>query len=637
MTSSLPVHPFDSQRAIGTVIEVGPSTARLNLPQAAVPDGQWLHGHRLSAGEVGEYVVVEAGEYAILGRLIGVKLPERDRLAVEPELGSQRVAHPLGTLQLLATLAVDDGKVFAGISAYPRLGSKAYSAHPLLLKWIAESTTRGDLAQRKISLDLGLLPSATDTSVSLTPECLFGRHCALLGATGGGKSWTAARLVEQATLHDSKVILLDATGEFHTLGTTSLHLQIGNGAPQPEPLNEVVFPYHKMTEGDLFALFKPSGLTQGPKFRSAMKSLKVARLRPEIWKDGFVPKAQRPKATFEQHYAQLAAVVESPSADFEISHLAHQLMEECVWPTGGTAANVDRSRWGNANEQERSYCVTLITRIEEMLSSKDLACVFQTVGKTPITEALDDFCASDTQKALRISLKYLPFGHNCREIVVNAIGRHLLARSREGRFRIKPVVVVLDEAHQFLNKELGDENSRYPLDSFELIAKEGRKFCLTLCLATQRPRDIPEAVLSQMGTLIVHRLTNDRDREVVERASGEIDRSAAAFLPSLSPGQAVIIGVDFPMPLTIQIEPPICKPDSKGPDYQEHWQRKPRAAKEVAIAEARSAPVRTRKSTPPPKLTRTDPSRNPMVTGSYINSARVPHSPNGNLGTITTI
>lgn len=71
------------------------------------------------------------------------------------------------------------------------------------------------------------------------------------------------------------------------------------------------------------------------------------------------------------------------------------------------------------------------------------------------------------------------------------------------------------------------------LDAFELIAKEGRKYGLNICLSTQRPRDITEGVLSQMGTLVVHRLTNDRDREVVERACGEIDRSASSFLPNL--------------------------------------------------------------------------------------------------------
>ena len=74
-----------------------------------------------------------------------------------------------------------------------------------------------------------------------------------------------------------------------------------------------------------------------------------------------------------------------------------------------------------------------------------------------------------------------------------------------------------------------------------------------------------------MGTLIVHRLTNDKDREVVEKASGDIDKSAAAFLPTLMPGQAAIIGVDFPIPLTVQIHKPSNEPDSKGPNYQDLW------------------------------------------------------------------
>ena len=107
-------------------------------------------------------------------------------------------------------------------------------------------------------------------------------------------------------------------------------------------------------------------------------------------------------------------------------------------------------------------------------------------------------------------MKYLPFSHSAREIVANAIGRHLLNLGRLRRFRLKPVFVFLDEAHQFLDKTLGDENTKYALDSFELIAKEGRKFCLNICIATQRPRDIPEGVISQMGTLIVSAVTQNQ-------------------------------------------------------------------------------------------------------------------------------
>jgi len=92
-------------------------------------------------------------------------------------------------------------------------------------------------------------------------------------------------------------------------------------------------------------------------------------------------------------------------------------------------------------------------------------------------------------------------------------------------------------------------------------------------LAIQGLRDITEGVLSQIGTMIVHRLANDRGREVVVRACGEIDRAASAFLPNLKPGEAAIIGNDFPVSLTVQISIPNAPSKSFGPDFQKSWQQ----------------------------------------------------------------
>ena len=74
-----------------------------------------------------------------------------------------------------------------------------------------------------------------------------------------------------------------------------------------------------------------------------------------------------------------------------------------------------------------------------------------------------------------------------------------------------------------------------------------------------------------MGTLIVHRLINDSDRAVIERASSEVDESSLRFIPSLGPGEAIISGVDFPLPLKVRIEPPEAKPASAGANYQKFW------------------------------------------------------------------
>lgn len=573
MSEGLPSYPFDPQRCIGTVCEVGPNYAKVNLPSAAKPEGQWLHGNRLDAGQVGEFVVVECGELAVFGRIITVKLPEKERLSVEPELGSLREAHPVGTIQLLTTITLRDGGVMGGIPQYPRLGSRVYSAHPQLMKWLAEASGRRSRGPSPLVLNVATLPASVETSVSFTPENLFGRHCAVLGATGGGKSWTVARIIEQAALLNAKVILLDATGEFHRLAPAVQHLHIGADPHQsPATSVEVVVPYSQLVEADLLSLFKPSGQAQAPKFRAAMKTLKLVKAAPTLpTTNGVFVKAGNKKADFEREMKTHSAVVEGPRADFDITKLARQVEEECVWPNGGTSASPDPTTWGRVDEVQRSYCVSLITRIEDILSSNELACIFQPQGKPSVFDQVDAFLTSQEARVMRISMKYVPFAHNAREIVANSIGRYLLSLGRQGRFRSKPALVFLDEAHQFLNKTLGDENTKYALDSFELMAKEGRKFCLNICIATQRPRDIPEGVISQMGTLIVHRLTNDKDREVVERASGDIDRSAAAFLPTLAPGQAVIIGVDFPIPLTVQISKPHREPDSRGPDYQSHW------------------------------------------------------------------
>ncbi|EPH1275075.1 ATP-binding protein, partial [Acinetobacter baumannii] len=168
-------------------------------------------------------------------------------------------------------------------------------------------------------------------------------------------------------------------------------------------------------------------------------------------------------------------------------------------------------------------------------------------------------------------LSDIGFEFKAREIVANVIGRHLLNQARARKFSDKPIVVFLDEAHNFIGKSIGNEDTIAKLDAFELIAKEGRKFGLNICLATQRPRDITEGVLSQLGTLIVHRLTNDRDREIIERACGEIDKAASDFLPSLQPGEAVLIGNDFPIPLTVKIHKPSIEPNSASADFQKKW------------------------------------------------------------------
>lgn len=555
--------PFSPERRIGTITKVLATTAIANLPDAASQGGRQFLGSRIGAGELGEFVFIECGELAVLGRITEIGLSSADRLSVETKLSAIGESSPFGSIQLLTTIVVQSGELRRGIVRHPRLGAQVFSADNNLVKAIVEG--KGNATIKKF-VELAELPEAEGTTINLTPEHVFGRHCAVLGATGGGKSWTVAKLIEEVARNKGKAILVDATGEYYD--TPADHFFVGDRGPnEPTSSIEVVFPYTNLVEDDLFAIFRPSPGAQAPKLREAIKSLKLAKVDPasHTADGGFVIKSGRSAATLEAAFRTHKVALSNPSADFNISLLADQIRNECYRPF------VNNGLWAGPDESSFGYCISLINRIETYLSTPELAFLFDPKSKKTVPSAIEDFLANEKSHVLRISLEGVPFGLNAREILVNAVGRTLLQKARAGKFRDLPLIIFLDEAHQFLNKQIGDEFLQVNLDAFGLIAKEGRKYGLSTVLATQRPRDIPEDVLSQMGTMIVHRLVSHFDRDTVERASGEIDKAAASFLPVLGQGEALVIGVDFPIPLAVKVIPPAKPPKSKGPDFQKAW------------------------------------------------------------------
>ena len=107
-------------------------------------------------------------------------------------------------------------------------------------------------------------------------------------------------------------------------------------------------------------------------------------------------------------------------------------------------------------------------------------------------------------------------------------------------------------------------------NAFDQIAKECRKYGLFLCIATQMPRDIPVGTLSQMGTFLVHRLINYNDKEAIKQSCATANSSTLSYLPVLGEGEAILTGVDFPMPLLLKVNPPTEKPDSETPQFRNY-------------------------------------------------------------------
>ncbi len=524
--------------------------------------------HNLNFGEqlnptdhnlkIGTFIIIPGTDYISLGQITELKTISSEESKIQTEV----------IVQLLLSIQLKTAKVIHGIIEQPQIGANAIVATAEILKLITNPAASASIKESPVSFLIANLQNAINVPVAISPETLFGRHCAIIGTTGAGKSWTIARILEEAARYNSKIILFDATGEYQDISTKVRHVYLGN---DPEPaLNsqEVVLPFYNLTENDLFAIFQPNGESQAPKLRAAIKSLKLANLKPEIAISGKIIKANRSKLAYENAYQQFAEELEKNGIYFEIDSLARQIENECVIPV---QSSVESNSWGAIDPTDRSACVSLVSRMEEMLRSDTLAPIFRPQGKKSLLTEIEEFLKDDSSAILRISLQYLSYDHHARELITNAAGRYLLNLARKNYFKQQPTLILLDEAHQFLNLEINNEDLNYALDSFAILAKEGRKYGVNLCIATQRPRDIPEGVISQMGTLIVHRLINDYDRSLVERACGQLDHRTVQMLPNLTAGEAILVGAEFPIPLMIKVIPARCKPNSAGPDYQNYW------------------------------------------------------------------
>ena len=585
---------IDPSKRIGTVTRVTASAVELTLPTALAALGR----RGLAKGSVGDFVFVDCDRSAILGRVTEVGIPDRQRNVLEHQIETDPSVEPQGCVQLLATVSKTTRKVTRGINTQPRVGDGVYLAEGAALSNSIKNALEGDVKAKGATLlvELGHLSGLDDASLSIPPEKLFGRHCGVFGATGGGKSWTVSLLVNEIVRIGGKCILFDPTGEF--TGKVATARQLAFGPADATGAEQVHFPHKNLSEIDLYSLLTPSPQVQGPTLRSAIKSLRLAKAllagrggyayeedngrkkfdidgkgHVEVLENGAIRKAGNSRHALSIAQISLAKEINSDLCDFDLSILAEQIRYECV-KQGSNSDHSVLGSFGKPDDFALGACNHLNVRIETYLGAPELACMFKSNGKD-LASVVENFIVDDTQRALVLSFRDVSFKYNARELLLNALGRYLLEMARRNHFVKSPLVCILDEAHQFIGRSIGDEQNSVMLDAFGLIAKEGRKYGLTTVIATQRPRDVPQDVLSQLGTLFVHRLTNDRDRETIERACGDLDRSAAAFIPSLSQGEAIIVGPDLPAPLPIMLRRPEKgqQLESHGPNYQMYWGR----------------------------------------------------------------
>ena len=124
--------PYDAQRRVGSLIEISATEAKINLTKAGTGEQVWLLGNKIPIGEVNEFIFIDCGQTAILGRVIKVWLENGERLSVDSLDDSYANNNPIGLVQLLVSIDVETGFNHRGIKQYPKLGAQIYAAHPQL-------------------------------------------------------------------------------------------------------------------------------------------------------------------------------------------------------------------------------------------------------------------------------------------------------------------------------------------------------------------------------------------------------------------------------------------------------------------------------------------------------------------------
>jgi DNA helicase HerA-like ATPase len=139
-------------------------------------------------------------------------------------------------------------------------------------------------------------------------------------------------------------------------------------------------------------------------------------------------------------------------------------------------------------------------------------------------------------------------------------------------------VLVLEEAHSFIQRRVGEDAPAFGAaqicrETFERIAREGRKFGLGLVLSSQRPSELSPTVLAQCNTFLMHRIVNDQDQQLVGRLVPDNLGALLRELPSLPSRQAILLGWATPIPVLVEMNelPLEHRPSSSDPKFWSVW------------------------------------------------------------------
>ena len=521
---------------IAKVVEVNGSRTLGEL-EASVHDLYRTHRSRkYSIGQIGSIVKIESGDTLIFGVVTSLRMVEATDLK-EERIQDRTDSSNAKWLEIelfgqgrRTGIREADFEFERGVSTYPLPGQHIFLA-------TVEELRRVYAKPEKATIQIGTVAQARGLPVHLLIDDLLGKHFAVLGTTGSGKS-CAVTLLLKAILEKfphGHIVLLDPHDEYRRAFPDH------SEAIDPTGLE---IPHWLLNFEESVELFV--GRTEHAA-TSQTNILKDAILKA---RQGFAP----PCIPAEK------ITVDTPTP-YKIGDLVSAI--QAVKATLNASKSESHDKILNKIETLRSD-----KRFEFLIRPDNLV-------SDNLATLLGQFLRIPTlQKPLSIiNLAGVP--SDVVDVVVSVLCRTMFDFALWNPNRIDlPLLLVCEEAHRYAprNEAAAFESARTALAR---IAKEGRKYGVGLALVTQRPSELSESILSQCNTVIALRMSNDQDQQFVRRALPDAVRSLVDALPALRTREALVVGEGTAVPVRVVFSelPEGSRPRSANVPFSESWSK----------------------------------------------------------------
>ncbi|MFY4788089.1 ATP-binding protein [Aliarcobacter butzleri] len=418
------------------------------------------------------------------------------------------------------------------------------------------------------SLSLGTYTLDDNAKAYINGNKLFQRHAFIGGSTGSGKSWTTAKIIEQmAKLNNVNSIIFDLHGEYKPLKDIDNIEYYKIAGPSDIEQNKGIIdnvlhiPYWLLTYEALVSMFVDRSDQNAPN-QSMVISREIRKVKKEYLEEK------------KQNDILANFTIDSP-IPFSLESLLEKLNAINTEMVPGARTGAEKA--GDFNGK----LSRMISRLENKISDKRMGFLFgggEVVMEFDWLNKLVETLIGVNSENSKAGIKIVDFSEVPSDIlplIVSLIARLSFSVQQWTKSEERhPIALLCDEAHLYIpNKISSSSSDEISLSIFERIAKEGRKYGLSLVVISQRPSEVNRTVLSQCSNFIAMRLTNTDDQMVIKKLLPDNLGGFGDILPILDTGEALVVGDASLLPSRIRIDKPLKAPDSGTVEFWDEWQK----------------------------------------------------------------